>query len=201
MTCPPRLAVTVVWFRTITVHTPRVGHALPAVLPLVPQPAPALPRVVAGPVLPAAVVSTHRLVTEYPFPALVTHALQWLGAPPVLAPGQGAALRTVGSTVPPLTLALPWSRAEPVVLFAVLVTLGGVAEHPRPPLLAPTLEALLAVAILAAWQLDTVPAAGSMVAQVTLALPWLHTIPVLGVTLGSTHGDLASNYQYGFYRY
>jgi len=149
--CPPRLAVTVVWLATVPVHTPGVHHALPAVLPLVPQPAPALPRVVAGPVLPAAVLCTHRLVAEYPCPALVTHALQGLGAAPVLTPGQGAALRTVWSAVPPLTLALAWSCAEPVVLLAALVTLRGVAEHPRPPLLAPTLEALLAVTILTPW--------------------------------------------------
>ena len=75
MASPAILAVTVIWLQAITINTSWVGHTLPTVLPLVPQPAPALPWSVAGTKVLAAVRRAHWLVAEDPCPALLTDAL------------------------------------------------------------------------------------------------------------------------------
>ena len=72
---PAVLTVAVIRLLAITINTAWVSHALPAVLPLVPQPAPALPGLEAGTKLFAAVRYAHRLVAEDPCPTLVTDAL------------------------------------------------------------------------------------------------------------------------------
>ena len=89
-----------------------------------------------------------------------------------------------------LTRALPRGHAHPVVRHTVRVALGVVAEHPGPARLAVAGEALGAVPVETPGQLDTVPAAGALVSEVTLALPRLDTVTMLGVTLVTTHGHL-----------
>lgn len=88
MSCPTSFTVAVVRFVTVTVHTSWICHALLAVVPLVSQPAPALPGLEAGAVLRATVRCTLGLVAEYPSPALITDTLQWFIAAPILAAWQ-----------------------------------------------------------------------------------------------------------------
>ena len=109
----------------------------------------------------------------------------------MLTPGGRGALTAVLTLVTRLTLTLPRGHTLPP-LPALRLTLRHITEHPAPAGLAVTGEALGAVPVLAARQLDAVPAAGALVAQVTLALPGLHAVAVLGVTVVTTHRDLGT---------
>ena len=104
-------------------------------------------------------------------------------------PGGRGTLTAVLTLVTRLTLTHPRGHTLPS-LSALRVTLRHITEHPAPARLTVTGEALGAVPVLAARQLDTVPAAGALISQVTLTLPRLHTVAMLGVTVMSTHRHL-----------
>ena len=188
---PAGPAVAVVRVVTVPVDTARVGDAGVAGVSLVAELTETLPRLGAGAVLRAAVISTERSVTERSGPALVTVTVQRSLTVSVLTAWSGGAVSAGVSCVSLTTLALPRGNTHPVTELTALLTLGLVTEHPRPARLTLTLEALGAVAVETARQGDAVPAARPGVAQVTLAVPWSQAVAVLGVTLCSTHSNLA----------
>ena len=139
----------------------------------------------------AAVLRTHRAVTERSLPAWLTVAVQRSLTGAVLAAWPGGAVAALRSGVSLTALTLARGHTDPAQQLALPVTLGLVAEHPGPAGLTPTLEALPAVAVKTAGESHAVPAAGPRVAQVTLTLPRGQAVAVLGVALRATDGHLA----------
>ena len=136
------------------------------------------------------VLMTDRSVAQLPLPSLITRALSWLRAVTMNTARRRSTLVTVLTLVSWLTLTLPRSHAHPIVVSAASLTLRNIAEHARPALLTVTGEALGAVTMLTSWQHYAVPAAWSLISQVTLALARLDTVAVLRITVVATSRHL-----------
>ena len=188
---PAGPTVAVVWQVTVPVDAARVGNTGVAGVSLVAQLTETLPGLSTGPVLCAAVLGTHRNVTERSGPARLTVTVQGSLAVPVLTARPGGADTAVLPSVALTALTLPGRHTHPVTQLAALLALRLVTEHPGPARLTLTLEPLGAGAVQTARQWDAVSAARARVAEVTLAVPGRQAVAVLGVTLGATHRHLA----------